>query len=110
MTIVQSLKGEISESESILVNWWGGDISPDKFVLEGEMLFIPDEQLILYLKDCGPEHLEKYGSPYRFIKRLVTTPLGFAYLVYEGEETPLRDLQVVIDKERDPPVTETSCL
>ena len=25
--------------------------------------FINGEQLILYLKDCGPDYLEKYGSP-----------------------------------------------
>lgn len=110
MSIVQSLRGEIPESESIRVNWWGGEISPDKFVLDGEMTFISGEQLILYLKDCGPDHLEKYGSPYRFIKRLVLTPEGSAYLVFEGEETPLRDLQIVIEKEKgQPPVTETFC-
>ena len=30
--------------------------------------------------------------------------------MYEGEEVPLRDLRIVIDKEKDPPITETPCL
>ncbi len=109
MSAVQTLKGEMPESKSILVNWWGGELPPDKFVLEGEMIFIPGEQIILYLKDCGPDHLDQFGSPYRFIKRLVLTPHGFTYLVFDGYETPLRDVRVVIDKETAPPVTETFC-
>lgn len=110
MSAVQTLKGEMPEGESILVNWWGGEISPDNFVLEGEMTFIAGEQIILYLKDCGSDHLEKFGSSYRFIKRLVLTPQGFVYLLFEGEETPLRDLRIVIDKESgQPPDTETYC-
>ena len=109
MSVGQSLKGEIPESESILVNWWGGDLPPGMFELDGEMTFISGEQIVLYLKDCGTDHLEKYGSPYRFIKRLVLTPQGFVYLVFEGEETPLSDIRIVIDKENDPPVTETFC-
>jgi hypothetical protein len=110
MSVVQTLAGETSEGDSILVNWWGGEIAPDKFVLEGEMIFIAGEQIILYFKDCGPDHLEKFGSSYRFIKRLVLTPQGFVYLLFEGEETPLRDLRIVIDKESgQPPITETYC-
>lgn len=109
MSVIQSYKGECPEGESILVNWWAGEISPDKFVIEGEMTFIAGEEVILYFKDCGPDHLEKFGSSYRFIKRLVLTPEGSVYLLFEGEETVLGDIRILIDKETGPPVTETFC-
>jgi len=74
MTVEEVLKGEVPEDEPVLVSWWGGKISPDAFTINGQQTFVAGEVIVLYLKDCGPDHLAKYGSSYRFIKRLVNSP------------------------------------
>jgi hypothetical protein len=110
MTVEETLKGEVFEDEPVLVNWWGGTIRPDAFVLEGQTAFVAGEVIILYLKDCGPDHLAKYGSSYRFVKRLVNSPNAMASLVWDGEEIALRDLRHVTNRDMTgTPRTKLSC-
>ncbi len=110
LTVGQSFKGEVPEDGSILINWWGGEIFPDLFELDGQPAFVADEELILYLKDCGADHLAKNGSRYRYVKRFLLTPSGGAALVWETEGIPLGDIRIVIERELgQAPETELSC-
>jgi hypothetical protein len=110
LSVGQALKGDVPEDGSILINWWGGEIFPDLFELDGQQAFVTGQELIVYLKDCGPDHLVKYGSQYRYMKRFILSPSGFALLVLETEGVPLSDIRVVIQRELgQAPETELSC-
>ena len=108
--VVETLKGHVPVSGPVLVNRWGGAIPPDSFLLDGEVAFVSGEKIVLFLKDCGPGRAEKYGSPYRFIKRLVVTPEGTARNVLGYESIPIGELLGVIQREKDQsPLAEISC-
>ncbi len=110
LTVTQVMKGQPPVVGPVMVNRWGGSIPPDEFGTEGEVAFVPGEEIVLFLKDCGAARAEKYGTPFRYIKRHVVLPDGTVLGHIGGDRIQLPDLLDVIEREKDqPPLAGTSC-
>lgn len=109
-TVGRTLKGRVPESGPVVVNVLGGAIPPDEVINDGEQFFESGDEIVLFLKDCGPRRAEKYGTPYRFVNRHVVAPDGTARGFLPSDPVLLPELLGVIERERDrPPLAEVSC-